>query len=103
MKGLRKALIAKAESLPFEDDSFDVPLIIHVFHLLTERASVINEAMRVSRKAVMSLISDLLGTTNPMDIAGDVNTLFKKEEGNRKDIQDHEQVSEIEHNSVEAG
>ena len=56
MKGLRKALIAKAESLPFEDDSFDVTLIIHVFHLLTERASVINEAMRVSRKAVMSLI-----------------------------------------------
>ena len=33
MKGLRRALIAKAESLPFEDDSFDVTLIIHVFHL----------------------------------------------------------------------
>ena len=27
------------------------------------------------------LISDLLGTTNPMDIAGNVNTLFKNEEG----------------------
>jgi ubiquinone/menaquinone biosynthesis C-methylase UbiE len=56
MKGLRKALIAKAESLPFEDDSYDVSLIIHVFHLLKERASVMNEAMRVSRRAVMSLI-----------------------------------------------
>ena len=33
------------------------------------------------RGEASKLISDLLGTTNPMDIAGDVNTLFKKEEG----------------------
>lgn len=33
------------------------------------------------RGAASKMISDLLGTTNPMDIAGDVNTLFKKEEG----------------------
>ena len=56
MKGLKKALIAKAESLPFEDNSFDVTLIIHVFHLLKERATVMNEGLRVSRRAVMSLI-----------------------------------------------
>lgn len=55
-KGLTRAVIARAESLPFEDNSFDVSLIIHVFHLLKNRESVMNEALRVSRSAVMSLI-----------------------------------------------
>ena len=40
-----------------------------------------SDACSVAERGVASkLISDLLGTTNPMDIAGDVNTLFKKEE-----------------------
>ncbi|MCL4452077.1 MAG: methyltransferase domain-containing protein [Candidatus Thermoplasmatota archaeon] len=63
IKGLRKAIIAKADHLPLMDNSFDVTLIVHVFHLLNDRKTVMEEALRVSRKAVMSLIR--IGGRNP--------------------------------------
>lgn len=55
-KGLRNTVIADGSNLPFASNSFDVTLVVHVFHLLNDRAKVMKEAMRVSRKCVMSLI-----------------------------------------------
>lgn len=56
IKGLKNTVIADGSKLPFENNSFDVALMVHVFHLLNDRKTVMKEAMRVSRKRVMSII-----------------------------------------------
>jgi ubiquinone/menaquinone biosynthesis C-methylase UbiE len=74
-KGLKNTVIADGSNLPFEDGSFDVTLLVHVFHLINDRKRVMKEAMRVSRKCVMSIIR-----------VRDNNSGFKEPRGEIRDI-----------------
>jgi ubiquinone/menaquinone biosynthesis C-methylase UbiE len=55
-KGLKKAVLADGTNLPFQDNSFDVTIIVHVFHLISSRQKVLSEALRVSKKKVISIM-----------------------------------------------
>ena len=57
-KGLKKFQVADAKSLPFDDSSFDSVLIVHVFHLLEDVRAVMNEAMRVARRNVVTIFTN---------------------------------------------
>jgi ubiquinone/menaquinone biosynthesis C-methylase UbiE len=57
-KGIRHLVIGDARKLPFLDSSFDAALIVHVFHLIEDNVKVMQEAGRVTRKMVMSIVRE---------------------------------------------
>lgn len=57
-KGIGHLVIGDARKLPFLDSSFDAALIVHVFHLIEDSRKVMQEAGRVTRKMVMSIIRE---------------------------------------------
>ncbi len=79
-KGLRKAFIADARKIPFPDESFDATIIVHVFHLLNNRKQVLEEALRVSRREVLSIIriGDSLSTASQDQLRGRFMEILKK-------------------------
>lgn len=57
-KGIGHLVIGDARNLPFLDSSFDATLIVHVFHLIEDNRRVMQEAGRVTRKMVMSIVRE---------------------------------------------
>lgn len=55
-KGIEHLVIGDARELPFLDKSFDATLTVHVFHLIEDRKKMMQEAARVSRKMILSLV-----------------------------------------------
>lgn len=73
-KGLERLVRGSGEALPFRDDSFDVSLFVHVFHVLPNPGHVLRRAGRVSRRSVLALLTErsefsmtpeVPGTTDP--------------------------------------
>lgn len=52
------AVLARAEELPFEDDSFDVAMAIISDHHWSDRAAGLHEMLRVARQRVLILNAD---------------------------------------------
>ena len=57
-KGIGHLVIGDARNLPFLESSFDATLIVHVFHLIEDNRKVMQEAGRVTRKMVMSIVRE---------------------------------------------
>jgi ubiquinone/menaquinone biosynthesis C-methylase UbiE len=63
-KGVKHLVIGNAESLPFLDKSFDATLLIHVFHLVDPMEAVMQEAKRVTKKHIVSFITERVPAPN---------------------------------------
>lgn len=78
-KGLKKYMVADAKSLPFDDESFDSVLIVHVFHLLEDVDAVMKEAMRVARKNVVTIFTSRQENSEPRrKVRGQILELYVK-------------------------
>lgn len=58
LKGVSDVILADACNLPFEDETFDGSIIIHVFHLLPDWLSVMREMSRVTKNVVATFLSN---------------------------------------------
>jgi ubiquinone/menaquinone biosynthesis C-methylase UbiE/DNA-binding XRE family transcriptional regulator len=55
-KGITNLILAEGSRAPFKDRSFDATLMAHVFHLLPDPLSVMQEAAKISRVGVFALV-----------------------------------------------
>jgi len=58
LKGVQNLILADAHRMPFQDESFDASIIIHVLHLIPDWLNVVREMGRVTRKRVAALLSN---------------------------------------------
>lgn len=58
LKGVGDVILADARYLPFENDTFDGSIIVHVFHLLPDWQSVVHEMSRVTKTMVATFLSN---------------------------------------------
>lgn len=61
-KGVRGLVLASAESAPFRSQSFDYAMVVHFMHLLKEWRAAIREISRVTRRGLITLVGDPLGS-----------------------------------------
>lgn len=57
-KGIANLLKADACLMPVKDDAFDTALSVHVLHLISDWRGALKEIARVTRRSLVSLISD---------------------------------------------
>jgi ubiquinone/menaquinone biosynthesis C-methylase UbiE len=70
-KGIRGLILADACNMPFKDGTFDVSIIIHVFHLLPDWLTVMREMGRVTNKKVAALLTNRPGEwSNTGNVSG---------------------------------
>ncbi len=69
-KGMVRLVRGSGQSLPFVSDSFDAALLVHVLHVLPDPVVVLRRAGRVSRKSVLSLLSERSDFSLPSEAAG---------------------------------
>lgn len=62
MKGLANLILGDGNMTPFRSKSFDATLMTHVFHILEDPLSVMQEAARVSEIGVLALIRKSSGS-----------------------------------------
>jgi ubiquinone/menaquinone biosynthesis C-methylase UbiE len=55
-KGVENLILADAHRMPFNDESFDASIIIHVLHLIPDWLNVVREMGRVTRSRVAALL-----------------------------------------------
>ena len=55
-KGLRDLVKTDANRLPFNDDSFDAVLMVHLLHLVDDWVGLVHEIGRVARHLVVSVV-----------------------------------------------
>ncbi|HYB45160.1 MAG TPA: class I SAM-dependent methyltransferase [Nitrososphaerales archaeon] len=61
-KGVARLVLAAGESAPFRGESFDYAMVVHFMHLMEEWKAVVREISRVTRKGLITLVGDPLGS-----------------------------------------
>ncbi|MEE9164291.1 MAG: class I SAM-dependent methyltransferase [Thermoplasmata archaeon] len=70
-KGLREVFFADALHLPFQDQSLDAALSIHVLHLLPDWRPALAEVGRVTRKSYYTVATDRKSRPSPFRVYWD--------------------------------
>lgn len=61
-KGVEQMVFADVQKQPFRDDVFEAAVLVHILHLVSDWATVVKEAARVSRGTLISVLETSEGS-----------------------------------------